>query len=164
VRLGKPAGLHAQRPAGSTVRMGWPPTDGRHMAVGALEARFFAELLRLLTIDPDDSHPADQHNRDRWPWLRAKLSEVFATRTQAEWTEVFAATDACVAPVASLREAAAHPQDQDARQHRRLGCILQAGAAPRFSGHPAAKPGHCLCPVSTPARYSARASASPSQA
>ena len=95
---------------GSPFYAVYETADGRHMAVGALEARFFTELLRLLKIDPDEFHPADQHNRDRWPFLRAKLSEVFGTRSQAEWTEVFAGTDACVAPVVSLREAAAHPQ------------------------------------------------------
>lgn len=126
---------------GSPCYAVYQTADGRHMAVGALEARFFAELLRRLKISPDDFDPADQHNRDRWPWLRAKLSAVFATRTQAEWTEVFAGTDACVAPVASLREAAAHPQIAARGSIVDSGGVLQAGAAPRFSGHPAAKPG-----------------------
>lgn len=126
---------------GSPFYAVYQTADHRYVAVGALEARFFAELLRLLKIDPGDFHPAEQHDRERWPILRDKLSEVFATRTQAEWTEVFAGTDACVTPVVSLREAPAHPQIMARGSITDSGGILQPGVAPRFSGHPVAEPG-----------------------
>jgi crotonobetainyl-CoA:carnitine CoA-transferase CaiB-like acyl-CoA transferase len=74
--------------------------------------------------------------------LRANLSEVCATRAQAEWTEVFAGTDACVAPVASLREAAAS-STRTASFRRSRAAIL------RTSGD---QTGHCPCPVSAPAK------------
>jgi alpha-methylacyl-CoA racemase len=126
---------------GSPFYAVYQTADGRYMAVGALEARFFAELLRLLKIDPGDFHPAEQHTRERWPFLRQKLSDVFGTRTQAEWAEVFAGTDACVTPVVSLREAAAHPQVMARGSITDSNGILQPGTAPRFSRHPVTMPG-----------------------
>lgn len=111
--------------------------DARHMAVGALEPKFYAELLRLLELDED---PADQLRTERWPALRAALAEAFARRTQAEWTEVFDGTDACVAPVLGLRDAAAHPHVAARRSVVEVDGLLQPGRAPRFSAHPTADP------------------------
>lgn len=118
---------------------GWPfyaiyqTLDGAYVAVGALEPQFYAELLRILEIDLD---PREQHNRSQWPELRRKLTEKFAERTRDEWAEVFAGTDACVAPVLSLREAASHPHIAARRTLVEHDGILQAAPAPRFSGTP----------------------------
>ncbi|TYR44767.1 CaiB/BaiF CoA transferase family protein, partial [Streptomyces parvus] len=81
-------------------------SDGGHMAVGPLEGQFYAEFARLLGIA--DAFP-DRWDLARWDELRAAVTERFLTRTRAEWTEVFAGTDACVAPVLSLTEAPHHP-------------------------------------------------------
>ena len=112
-------------------------SDGRHMAVGALEPQFYEELLRLLELDID---PRAQQDRDTWPALRAALTERFAARTQAHWSEVFDGTDACVAPVVSLYEAAAHPQVASRRSLAEVDGVLQPLPAPRFSAHPQATP------------------------
>ncbi|MYT45837.1 CoA transferase, partial [Streptomyces sp. SID5471] len=80
--------------------------DGRHMAVGALEPRFYAEFVRLLGIE--DDVPA-RDDIGAWEELRAAIAARFKTRTRQEWTAVFEASDACVAPVLSLREAPGHP-------------------------------------------------------
>ncbi|KOG62037.1 carnitine dehydratase, partial [Streptomyces antibioticus] len=80
--------------------------DGRYMAVGALEGKFYAEFLRLLGLD--DLAPA-RKDWTRWGELRERIAAAFKSRTRAEWTAVFADSDACVAPVLSLREAPAHP-------------------------------------------------------
>jgi alpha-methylacyl-CoA racemase len=74
--------------------------DGRYMAVGALEPQFFATFVYLLGVEVD---PADQSDRTRWDGMRATFAAAFATRTRHEWTEVFAGSDSCVAPVLSLR-------------------------------------------------------------
>src|SRR5690606_31021544 len=80
--------------------------DGRHMAVGALEPRFYAEFLRLLGLDD----LAEAHGDvTRWPELRERGAARFEARTRDEWTAVFEGSDACVAPVLSLREAPHHP-------------------------------------------------------
>ena len=113
-------------------------SDGEWMAVGAIEPRFYAELIRLLAIDPPDREdPAG------WPELRKTLTETFASRTQAEWTELFDGTDACVTPVLPL--GASHPHLEARRIFQ--GHVRQPAPAPRFSrtptglGTPPAQPG-----------------------
>src|SRR5262249_25144891 len=81
--------------------------DGRYMAVGALEPNFYAELLARLGLD-EAGLPA-QYDRSGWPELRARFTEAFAGRTQAQWVEVFAGSDPCVAPVVSPPNPPAHP-------------------------------------------------------
>ncbi|MDT0344342.1 CaiB/BaiF CoA transferase family protein [Streptomyces litchfieldiae] len=109
--------------------------DGDHMAVGALEPRFYAEFVRLLGVEdtaPDRDDPAN------WPALREIFARRFAGRTRAEWTEVFAGSDACVAPVLSLREAPRHPHLAARRTFAEHGGVTQPAPAPRFSATPAA--------------------------
>src|SRR6266702_3079421 len=77
--------------------------DGQHVAVGALEPQFYAELLTRLGLDGEDL-PA-QHDPAGWPVLRARFTEVFKQRTRAQWAAVFEGTDACVAPVLTPGEA-----------------------------------------------------------
>ena len=74
-------------------------SDGGWMAVGALEPAFYDELLGRLGIDPADG---DRNDPSSWPALRQRIADAFATRTRDEWTEVFAGSDACVAPVLGL--------------------------------------------------------------
>lgn len=98
-------------------------SDGKAMAVGALEPSFYAALLEGLGIDPADL-PA-QHDLDRWPELRDRFASVFATRSRDEWTAVFDGTDACTTPVLSMSEAPNHPQNAergafDGPEHHRL--------------------------------------------
>ena len=83
--------------------------DGRYMAVGALEPKFYAELLARLGLD-EAGLPA-QYDRSGWPELRARFTEAFAGRTQADWAEAFAGSDACVAPVVSPQDAPTHPHN-----------------------------------------------------
>ncbi|MEV5558368.1 CaiB/BaiF CoA-transferase family protein [Nonomuraea wenchangensis] len=109
--------------------------DGRHMAVGALEPKFYTELLAALELDED---PARQHDKARWPALRDKLAAAFASRSQAEWSAVFAGSDACVAPVVGLREAADHPHIKARGSIVEHEGLLQPAPAPRFSRTPTA--------------------------
>ncbi len=110
-------------------------SDGRHMAVGAIEPKFYRELLRLLEVDPSVVDPAAQNDRTTWPALRAVLADRFVSRTQAEWSAVFEGTDACVAPVLGLRDAASHPHVVARGSLVELDDVLQPGPAPRFSNH-----------------------------
>ncbi|MEU6631796.1 CaiB/BaiF CoA-transferase family protein [Streptomyces parvus] len=108
-------------------------SDGGHMAVGPLEGRFYAEFARLLGIA--DAFP-DRWDLARWDELRAAVTERFLTRTRAEWTEVFAGTDACVAPVLSLTEAPHHPHLAARSTFVEHGGRTQPAPAPRFSATP----------------------------
>ncbi|MDX5578033.1 CaiB/BaiF CoA-transferase family protein, partial [Streptomyces sp. ID01-9D] len=105
-------------------------SDGGHMAVGPLEGRFYAEFADLLGIA--DDFP-DRWDLARWDELRAAVTERFLTRTRAEWTEVFAGTDACVAPVLSLTEAPHHPHLVARSTFVEHSGITQPAPAPRFS-------------------------------
>jgi alpha-methylacyl-CoA racemase len=116
----------------------YPAADGRHLAVGALEPQFYAEFIRLLA--PGDGLPG-QYERERWPQLRARIAAAFATRTQREWVQIFEGTEACVAPVLSLAEAASHPQLASRGTFERRDGVVQPAAAPRFSGTPAGPAG-----------------------
>lgn len=109
--------------------------DGGYMAVGAIEPQFFAQLLTGLGLRADEV-PA-QSDRDRYDEMRAIFTARFAARTRAEWTAIFAGTDACVTPVLTWGEASSNA-------HLRARSTLidthgadQAAPAPRFSRTPA---------------------------
>ncbi len=84
--------------------------DGRYVSVAAIEAKFHAELLRLLEIDPETMPP--QMDRERWPQAKARLAERFRTRTRDEWCKLLEGSDACFAPVLSMDEAPNHPHNR----------------------------------------------------
>ena len=112
--------------------------DGRHLAVGALEPRFWAELLERTGLAAEDL-PA-QLDRDGWPRLRERLAALFRTRTRDEWCDLLEGTDACVAPVLSLLEAPTHSHNQARQTFVDVGGSLQPAPAPRFSRTPCPSP------------------------
>lgn len=85
-------------------------SDGKYMAVGAIEPQFYKELLKGLELDTADL--PSQMSFDEWPEVRRIFTERFASKTQAEWTTVFDGTDACVTPVLSFEEVSSHPHNQ----------------------------------------------------
>ncbi|MFE7132453.1 CaiB/BaiF CoA transferase family protein [Streptomyces sp. NPDC057638] len=107
--------------------------DGGHMAVGALEQRFYDDFIRLLGLDGEVPPRRDV---ERWDELRDAVAARFRTRTRAEWTAVFEGSDACVAPVLSLTEAPTHPQLAARGTFVDHGGITQPAPAPRFSATP----------------------------
>ncbi len=116
-------------------------SDGRYMAVGAIEPQFFAQLISGLGLTPDDV--PNQFDLGRYDEMKAIFTERFASRTRDEWTAVFAGTDACVTPVLTWTEAS-HNEHLVARStvitpHG----VTQAAPAPRFSRTPSG-------PVGTP--------------
>jgi alpha-methylacyl-CoA racemase len=112
--------------------------DGHHLAVGALEPQFYAELLERVGLAAEDLPP--QLDRVGWPLLRERLAARFRTRTRDEWCRLLEGTDACVAPVLSLLEAPAHPHNQARATFVDVGGIPQPAPAPRFSRTPCATP------------------------
>ncbi|MFM9085193.1 MAG: CaiB/BaiF CoA transferase family protein [Acidimicrobiia bacterium] len=123
--------------------------DGGWVAVGALEPQFFAELLRVTGLADDPAFVADdgaggrrslQGSRAHWPAQRARLAEVFAGRTRDEWARATEGTDACVAPVLAMREAAAHPHLAARRTYVEVAGVTQPAPAPRYSRSAAAVP------------------------
>jgi alpha-methylacyl-CoA racemase len=115
-------------------------SDGRYIAVGALEPQFHARLLELLEIPPGEMA---QWDREHWPEHRARLAETFRTRTREQWTEHFEHEDACVTPVLGLHEAAAHPHAEARRGFvpaPQSDTRTRPAPAPRFARTPAMVP------------------------
>ncbi len=122
----------------------YPTADGGFVAVGALEPQFYAELLQRLGLDPDSIE--DRNDRAQWPALRTRLARIFASRSRQEWAEVFAGSDACVEPVATMAEASLHPQLAWRRTFVPVGDDLLPGPAPRFDRTPAPNPSPAVPP------------------
>ncbi|MFT4009443.1 MAG: CaiB/BaiF CoA-transferase family protein [Nocardioidaceae bacterium] len=103
--------------------------DGKHVSVAPLEPQFLAELFSILGLDPALAQDSDK--------LRAELTAIFATKTRAEWAEVFEGTDACVVPILPLSEALEHPQIKEREVFVEHHGMVQPAPAPRFSRTPA---------------------------
>jgi len=109
--------------------------DGRFVAVGAIEKRFYAQLVDGLDLDIEEL--PDRGDRRNWPRLRELFAAIFAQRTRDEWAATFRGTDACVTPVLTFEEADADPQLAARGTFNRDHGHLETAPAPRFSrsGH-----------------------------
>ena len=122
-----------------TGRYAWYDTyrarDGGWLAVGAIEAQFFANLCRLLDLEKWTAHQLDEDLQDE---MRADFRAAFQTRTRDEWTEILAGANTCVTPVLSVPEVVADPHFESrgafVRAHhaehgdfRQLGPVLAGG-------------------------------------
>jgi len=70
--------------------------------------------------------------------MKANIAARFKEKTRDEWVEVFAGSDACVAPVLSMPEAAKHPHVIARGALHETDGILTPGVAPKFSRTPGA--------------------------
>lgn len=113
--------------------------DGKYVSIGSIEPQFYAQLLAAmgLTDDPDF---AGQMNPANWGPLKARLTELFKTRTRDEWCAIMEHTDICFAPVLSLTEAPEHPHNAQRGTFLTVDGLLQPAPAPRFSATPAPEP------------------------
>jgi alpha-methylacyl-CoA racemase len=109
--------------------------DGRELAVGCLEQKFFGTLLGKLGLS---QYASCRDRSETWSGLREVLEQTFASRDRAHWIELFAGSDACVAPVLDLEEAMEHPHLTARRTYVEHAGLRQAAPAPRFSRTPGA--------------------------
>jgi len=120
--------------------------DEGYVSIGSIEPQFYAELLRLTGLDGAPEF-APQMDRASWPALKARLKQVFLTRTRDEWCELMEGTDVCFAPVLTMSEAAEHPHNVERQTFVEVAGVAQPAPAPRFSrtvpeiGSPPAHPG-----------------------
>lgn len=105
--------------------------DGKWLAVGAIEQRFYAEFIERLGLKMSDL--PRQHDRKGWPDLHRLFTATIKSKTRDEWEKVFEGSDACVAPILSLSEAADHPHNAARGTFARREGVLQPASAPRFS-------------------------------
>ena len=101
--------------------------DGGHVAVGALEPRFYAALITGLGLTAEEAPQFDMAN---WPSLHARFETLFATRDRDDWAAHFDGTEACVTPVLSMSEATKHRHNLARGTY--AGRPLQPAPAPRF--------------------------------
>ena len=108
--------------------------DAKFMSVGAIERKFYAELMAGLGLDPTDF--PDQMDRSGWADMKRVFAERFATKTRDEWTAIFEGVDACTLPVLSPFEAPDHPHNVARGTFVEVAGVVQPGPAPRFSATP----------------------------
>jgi alpha-methylacyl-CoA racemase len=107
--------------------------DGKHVAIGAIEAKFFEELVQRLQL----SGLPPQNDRARWPEMRAAFARIFMQKTRDEWVKVFEGSDACFAPVLTFSEARRHPHNLARHGYVSVARLEQPAPAPRYSATPA---------------------------
>ena len=108
--------------------------DGREITVGAIEPRFYAELLERIGAPADMAQRQD--DRSTWPDRSDRLAALFLTRTAAEWQDLLEGTDVCFAPVVPLAQVAEHPHMVARGTHVEHDGLVQPVPAPRFSRTP----------------------------
>ena len=106
--------------------------DGKYVSIGSIEPQFYARLRELAGLTEDRDFDA-QHDPSKWPTLKAKLTDLFKTRTRAEWDALMEHTDVCYAPVLTMSEAAEHPHNRAREAFVTIGDHLQPAPAPRYS-------------------------------
>jgi alpha-methylacyl-CoA racemase len=82
-------------------------SDGKWLAVGAIEAKFFANLCTALGLPELVALQLDDAAQER---IRSAFVDAFASRPRDEWVELLAGADTCVAPVLQISEVCASPQ------------------------------------------------------
>jgi alpha-methylacyl-CoA racemase len=105
--------------------------DNKYVAIGAIEARFYENLLRCLGLETENL--PDQNDRTGWPVLREKFESIFLTKTRDQWCEVMGGADACFAPVLSLEEAPRHAHNVARGTFTSPDGVPQPAPAPRFN-------------------------------
>jgi alpha-methylacyl-CoA racemase len=128
-RMGNARGEN-QLDSGSPYYEVYECADGQFISIAPIEAKFHAELLRRLEIDAS-SMPA-QRDTTGWAKWKVLLSERFRSRTRDEWCDLLEGTDACFAPVLSMREAHLHPHNRARDAFIDVGGHRQPAPAPRF--------------------------------
>jgi alpha-methylacyl-CoA racemase len=109
-------------------------SDGKYISIGAIESKFYDELIARLGLASEDL--PDQMDRSRWAEQKQRFTELIKTRTRDEWCELLEGTDVCFAPVLALAEASDHPHLRERETFVEVEGVLQPGPAPRFSRTP----------------------------
>jgi alpha-methylacyl-CoA racemase len=107
--------------------------DGKYVSIGAIETRFYEELLKKLGVKD-----LGQHDRKRWPAMKAMFAKAFKTKTRNAWCKVFEGSDACFAPVLSWSEARRDPHNVARGSFLEVAKVVQPSPAPRYSRTPGA--------------------------
>lgn len=111
-------------------------SDGKHVAIGSIEAKFYEELLQRSGLAKEKL--PRQMDRAAWPEMKQRLTALFRTKTRDEWCKIMEGTDICFAPVLSMDEAPLHPHNKHRGTFVEQDGVIQPAPAPRFSRTPSA--------------------------
>jgi alpha-methylacyl-CoA racemase len=107
---------------------------GNFISIGSIEPQFYA-LLREHAGLSSECFDA-QMDRKAWPDLKAKLTEVFKSKSRADWCKIMEGSDICFAPILTMAEAPKHPHMAARRVFVERHGVTQPAPAPRFSRTP----------------------------
>jgi alpha-methylacyl-CoA racemase len=110
----------------------YPTSDQKFVAVGALEAKFYAELLKLTGL-AETLELQHQYKASTWQATKEAFAQVFASKTRDEWAQLALHTDACVSPVLDFLEAAAHPHNRANQLHQQRDGHTDSGRVIAFN-------------------------------
>jgi alpha-methylacyl-CoA racemase len=110
-------------------------SDGKFVALGALEPQFYAALATRTGIG---QLPGDRNDPATFAERKQRWAALFKTRTRDEWAGLTADSDACLTPVLDWDEAADHPHLRARATYVDAGGVRQPAPAPRFSRTPGA--------------------------
>ena len=113
--------------------------DGKWISIGSIEPQFYALLRTTLGLEGDAAFDA-QMDKSQWPVLKAKLTDIFKTKTRDDWAAIMEGTDICFGPIMSMAEALEHPHNKARGTVVNVEGVDQPAPAPRFLGTPAAQP------------------------
>jgi alpha-methylacyl-CoA racemase len=113
--------------------------DGGYVTLGSLEPQFFGEFLEKVGLSNNPAF-ADQYAPSAQAEMKARLAELFASKTRDVWCSLLEGTDACFAPVLSMVEAPDHPHNKARETFVDIDGVTQPAPTPRFSRSPADMP------------------------
>ena len=113
--------------------------DGKFISIGSIEPQFYALLREKLELTDDVDFDA-QHDKSKWPALKAKLTAIFKSRPRDHWTALMEGSDICFGPILSMAEALEHPHNVERGTFVKVNGTDQPAPAPRFAGTPASTP------------------------
>ena len=125
--------------------------DGEYVSVGSIEAKFYAELLRLTGLEGEKL--PTQNDRAQWSAFQERLKSIFKTKTREEWCRIMEGSEVCFAPVLNLQEAPNHPHNRHRETFVEIDGVVQPAPAPRFSRTPS----KIQCPPASPGEHTREA-------
>ena len=121
--------------AGSHYYNTYECSDGKYIAIGAIESKFYNSLAETLGLDKV-SNDTDQMDRSHWPKMKKKLASIFLRKTRDEWCNIMEKKDVCFTPILSIKEAYEHPHNKARKIFLKSGKRIEPAPAPRFSRTP----------------------------
>lgn len=118
--------------------------DGEYISIGAIEDKFYQELLKGLGLENEEL--PHQLDKNHWPEMKQRFADIFKSRTRQQWCEVFESSTAngdnfegantCFSPILKMSEVADHPHIKARQTMVEVDGVSQPGPAPRFSRTP----------------------------